>query len=90
MLVHERGYITPVKKSQRRVFHVTHLPAGGWQVKEQGADEAVSIHATKDQAVKAASAIARENKPSQVMVHLENGRFEHEFTYGGDPYPPLG
>jgi hypothetical protein len=28
--------------------------------------------------------------PSQLIVHTADGKFEEEFTYGNDPFPPKG
>ncbi len=73
----------------RTVYDVT--PHGqGWQVKRRGADRASSAHATKEEAVQAARALALANKPSQVVVHTKDGKIEFEWTYEKDPFPPPG
>jgi uncharacterized protein DUF2188 len=73
----------------RKRIHVTSHP-NGWQVKPQGGTRASSVHSTKDAAVESATSQARRSKPSQVMIHGKNGRFQSERTYGSDPFPPPG
>jgi len=73
----------------RNVYRVT--PEGDqWKVKKDGADRADSLHKTKESAVERAREVAKNNQPSQVVVHLQNGRIETEWTYGDDPFPPSG
>ena len=73
----------------RKCLHITKHPKG-WQVKKQGASRASSIHRTKSAAVGSARVQARRSKPSQVVIHGRNGRFQSERTYGCDPFPPRG
>ena len=75
---------------KRRRFHVTKRPDGGWQVKEEGVDEPCVKVDTKATAIACGKEVAKAAKPSQLIVHKENGQFEDEYTYGGDPYPPAG
>lgn len=73
----------------RNRFHVSKHPKG-WKVKREGAMRSSSLHQTKSAAVRAARAIARKNRPSQLLVHGRSGRYQSESTYGQDPYPPEG
>jgi hypothetical protein len=67
------------------VFHVV-LGAKGWEVRDGGAaDVSGRDFSTKDQAVEVARDVARREQPSQVIVHLETGVIETEYTYGDDP-----
>jgi hypothetical protein len=74
------------KESDRKTYHVTPHPDGGWQVKLAGADRARSKHTTKKEAVAKAKHYCKaiyEN--SQVIVHKKDGKIETEYTYGDDP-----
>jgi hypothetical protein len=73
----------------RKRLHVTKHP-DGWQVKKQGGNKASSVHRTKDAAIGSAISQAHRSKPSQVIIHGKDGRFQSERTYGGDPFPPRG
>jgi len=75
---------------QRKVYHVTPAPDGGWQVKAEDAQRASSLHDTKDEAVARARELAKGQEPSQVIVHKLDGTFQTEYTYGDDPNPPVG
>jgi hypothetical protein len=73
----------------RNIYDVTTHPSG-WQVKKRGNTTASAVEVTKDAAVKRGQEIARANQPSQLVIHLADGTFETEYTYGNDPYPPAG
>lgn len=71
----------------RKVFHV--VPYGtNWQVKHNG--QVLSNHSLKSNAIDAGQRVAKANQPSQLVVHRANGTIEFEYTYGNDPYPPIG
>lgn len=59
-----------------------------WTVKYLGG--VVSNHTLKADAVTAGVRVARANKPSSLVIHLQNGQFEEERTYGDDPFTPRG
>jgi hypothetical protein len=62
--------------------------ANGWAVKHLGS--VLSNHGLKAPAVDAGVRAARANEPSSLYIHLQNGQFEEERTYGDDPFPPRG
>ncbi len=71
----------------RKVFHV--VPNGtSWQVKHNG--KVLSNHTLKSNAIESGQSVAKANEPSQLVVHRADGTIEFEYTYGNDPYPPLG
>ncbi|MFC7625247.1 DUF2188 domain-containing protein [Microlunatus sp. GCM10028923] len=71
----------------RNVVHV--VPRSGhWQV-EQG-ETGIATSDTKEKAIQLAREAAGRTKPSQVVVHGEDGRVQDEFTYEDDPFPPRG
>ena len=73
----------------RTIYDVT-THEDGWQVKRRGSDRAAVVKPTKAEAVSAGQALAKNNQPSQLVVHKEDGTFDYEYTYGDDPYPPAG
>jgi hypothetical protein len=54
------------------------------------AGSTVSTHSTKPAANLAGAVLARQNEPSQLIIHTMDGKIEDERTYGGDPFPPRG
>jgi hypothetical protein len=62
---------------------------GRWKVTKEGR-LTLGTYATKDEATRAARIVAEANRPSQVVVQRQDGRFQTEWTYGADPYPPRG
>ncbi len=55
----------------------------GWAVKFQGTKSAYSTHSSKDEAVKAAKALAQSMLPSAVKVLKEDGTIEQELDFEG-------
>lgn len=76
--------------SNRKVYHITPNPQGGWRVGLEKAARASSLKDTKDEAVNRAKELAKSNPLSQVVIHGQNGRIQTEYTYGNDPHPPDG
>lgn len=75
--------------AKRTTYHVT--PSDDqWQVVKQDAQRASSLHRTKKEAVAEGRRIAAENKPSQLVIHGQDGKIQEESTYGSDPYLPAG
>jgi hypothetical protein len=71
----------------RKVYRV--LPSGSsWKL--TGPAGTLSTHNTKAPAVSAGQTAAKNDQPSQLVVHKADGTFEYEYTYGNDPYPPPG
>lgn len=77
--------------ASRTVYEVA--PAGeGWTVKKQGAQRAGSRHDTKDDAVSRGMQVAKNARPSQLIIKKADGTVQEERTYprSSDPYPPRG
>ncbi|HEX8904825.1 MAG TPA: phasin family protein [Longimicrobiaceae bacterium] len=53
----------------------------GWAVEKKGADRAVSLHATKEEALEAARALAGNNRPSELVVHRKDGTVQDTVVY---------
>jgi hypothetical protein len=71
----------------RKQYHVVPFGELSWQVKHAGS--VLSNHHDKDNAIEAAKLVAKQNVPSQVVVHGRDGVIQYEHTYGDDPvkYP---
>lgn len=68
----------------RKSYHVSPHDEG-WQVKPEGAKRATGVFDTKDGAVEEARKLAKNQRPSQVLIHGRDGRIQEERTYGQDP-----
>ena len=62
---------------------------GGWSVRKAGASKASSTHATQQEAIVAATQIAR-NQRTELYIHGRDGRIRERNSYGNDPSPPRG
>ncbi|MEV4418089.1 DUF2188 domain-containing protein [Catellatospora sp. NPDC049609] len=72
---------------QRTVYRV--MPAGKkWELRE--GDQVVASHERKEDLVAQARQTARDQRPSQLVIHDGEGRIEDESTYQDDPFPPAG
>ncbi|MDQ7827019.1 MAG: DUF2188 domain-containing protein [Candidatus Eremiobacteraeota bacterium] len=73
----------------RKKYHV--VPHNStWAVKEEHLPDPLSTHRTKEEAVAAARALAKQSQPAQVFVHGEDGKIQEEYTYGSDPHESPG
>lgn len=61
----------------------------GWSVKKAGARRASSTHATQQEAIDAATRIARKQR-TELYIHGRDGRIRERNSYGSDPHPPKG
>ena len=61
----------------------------GWSVRKAGGVKASSSHATQQEAIAAATAIAR-NQGTELYIHGIDGRIRERHSYGNDPVPPKG
>ena len=53
----------------------------GWTVEIEGTSRPLSVHATKDEAVEAARAIATERAPSHLIVYKKDGTIQDKVSY---------
>lgn len=53
----------------------------GWTVEIEGTSRPLSVHATKDEAVDAARAIATERAPSHLVVYKKDGTIQDKISY---------
>ncbi len=67
---------------ERKAYHVTPHPEGGWKVEAEGYTRASSTHQTKEEAVDNAKELAKGQEPGQVLIHRHDGNIETGHTYG--------
>lgn len=67
---------------ERKTYHVTPHPEGGWKVEAEGSTRASSTHQTKEEAADNAKELAKGQEPAQVIIHRQDGTFEAEQIYG--------
>ena len=66
------------------------VPRGGqWANVAEGRDDAISTHATKEEAVDAGRQRARQDQVEH-LIHNEDGTIGERNSYGPDPHPPTG
>ena len=53
----------------------------GWAIEKRGAERAVSVHATKEEALDRARALAGEHRPSELVVHRKDGTVQDTVVY---------
>ena len=75
--------------SDRNVFHVVPT-ANSWKVTRVGQDELEILRDDKADAVDEARRLAKDEMPSQVVIHTRDGKIETEYTYGDDPRSSAG
>lgn len=74
----------------RKVYHVVPTKDGDWAVKREGAKRASVRTSTKSEAINKGRELAKSSRLSQLKIHKQNGKFQTEYTYGKDPFPPRG
>lgn len=74
------GLITRLERAQVAVYSVV-AREEGWAVEKQGAERAVSVHATKDEALEAARALAGNHRPAELVVHRKDGTVQDTVVY---------
>lgn len=72
--------ITRLERAQVSVYSVV-AREDGWAVEKQGAERAVSLHPTKDEALDAARTVAANHKPSELVVHRKDGSVQDTVVY---------
>jgi hypothetical protein len=73
----------------RKVYDVK-KDGDSWVVKGRDNERASAVTSTKDEAVRKAAELGRNNGHAQVVIRKEDGKIQSERTYGDDPYPPKG
>ncbi len=72
----------------KRGQHVVPGPEG-WSVRKAGSSRATKTYSTQQDAIDAATRIAR-NQKTELYIHGQDGRIRERNSYGNDPHPPRG
>jgi hypothetical protein len=62
---------------------------GNWAVKEEGNSKPLSTHQTQGEAIQSGKQVAKPAK-AELIIHRPNGEIRESWSYGNDPYPPVG
>lgn len=76
--------------SKRRRYFVSPTGDGNWKVQKERSKRASDIFEKKEEAIKRGRELAKKNPPGQLVIQKRDGKFQTEYTYGDDPYPPEG
>ena len=72
--------IAKLERAQVAVYSVV-AREEGWAIEKQGADRAVSVHATKEEALDRARELAGQHRPSELVVHRKDGTVQDTVVY---------
>jgi hypothetical protein len=79
------------KNNHRKTYHVTYNSAEKiWKVILEGAERASIRASNKQDAVDHGRTLAKNQTPSSLIVHNQDGTIQQEMTYASDPNPPRG
>ena len=67
------------------VYAVTRSLTGAWNVALDGTSNLLGTYSTREEAVKAAAAIAKKHQPSKVITRETSSVVKVEQTFGKDP-----
>ncbi|HET7231319.1 MAG TPA: phasin family protein [Longimicrobium sp.] len=73
--------IAKLERSHGTTFSVT-FRNNRWAVEKSGVSKPVSTHATEAEALEAARLLAAENRPSELVLHREDGSVQNTTVYG--------
>ncbi len=76
--------------SRRRRYFVSPTGEGDWKVQKEGSLRASNVFENKEDAIKRGRELAKRKTPGQLVIQKRDGKFQTEYTYEYDPYPPEG
>ncbi len=68
----------------RVTYHVVPSKNGGWSVRLMNAEQVISNHQSKIDAILRGRELAQSHEYSLLAVHDREGRLERQYTYGWD------
>jgi hypothetical protein len=74
----------------RKVVYISPNNKKGWDVKGENAQRAIKHFEKKEEAIDFGRGVAKNADIGQLKIQKRNGTLEKEYTYGKDPYPPVG
>ena len=69
-----------VPADKQTVYHLV-SDDEGWAIKQEGYEEAVSAHGTKNEALEAGRMLAQQTVPSRLVVHKQDGTIQTSYSY---------
>ena len=72
-----------VKSTAKKVVYHVVPKEEGWALKQEGVAEPLSMHPTKDEALKAGRTMAEDHVPSRLVTHKKDGRVQESKTFEG-------
>ena len=74
----------------RKVVYISPSEKGKWNVKGEGAQRALKIFGNKNDAINYGRQVAKNADLGQLKIQKRDGKFQKEYTYRKDPFPPEG
>ena len=74
---------TAEKSTAKKVVYHVVPKEKGWALKQEGVAEPLSMHPTKDEALKAGRTMAEDHVPSRLVTHKKDGRVQESKTFEG-------
>ncbi len=65
----------------KTIYHVQTGKTKPWEIKKEGAEQATKSFDTKEEAYQFGRKICDENRPSELVVHQENGQIDDRSLY---------
>jgi poly(hydroxyalkanoate) granule-associated protein len=72
--------ISRLERAQATVYSVV-AREEGWAIEKRGSERAVSVHATKEEALDRARALAGDHRPCELVVHRKDGTVQDTLVY---------
>ena len=77
-------HVMPTAETLDAIFYVVAREQGdGWVIRKEGRESAIGTHATKEEAVEAARALASRTPRSRLTIYKKDGSIQDSFTYAG-------
>ncbi|WP_283152399.1 DUF2188 domain-containing protein [Guptibacillus hwajinpoensis] len=65
----------------KTIYHLQSGKTGSWEIKKEGAKQATKTFETKAEAYQYGRSLCDENRPSELIIHQENGQIEDHSLY---------
>ncbi len=69
--------------AKKIVYHVVPHGEEGWAIKQEHIADPLGVYPTKDEALTAGRAIAKDHMPSRLVTHKKDGKVQESTTYEG-------
>jgi hypothetical protein len=76
--------VVVARRGKALAVYVVRQGEDGWALSSDGVASALSVHATKREAVSAARELARQQLPSQLVIHRADGTIQARHSYTDD------